>query len=92
MNFISHDHSSRLGLDLNWFVISFLPNQVTFAVQILAKKMLTRAKKSNQNQIIGGQTASRKSTMTVMRISIPFALRERPIAHPAPTPLINEKN
>ena len=77
---------------LRYFVISFLPNQVTFAVQILAKKMLTRAKKSNQNQIMGGQTASRKSTMTVMRISIPFVLRERAIAQPFPTPLINEKN
>ena len=77
---------------LRYFVISFVPNQVTFAVQILAKKMLTRAKKSNQNQIMGGQTASRKSTMTVMRISIPFALRKQPIAHPAVTPLINEKN
>ena len=54
--------------------------------------MLTRAKKSNQNQIIGGQTASRKSTMTVMRISIPFVLQKRAITHPAHTPLINEKN
>ena len=77
---------------LRYFVISFVPNQVTFAVQILAKKMLTRAKKSNQNQIMGGQTASRKSTMTVMRISIPFAIQKRAITHPAPTPLINEKN